>query len=89
VTFDVAGNLLHVHQTSAAVGLDFSRSQRARTDKAHVAAEDVPQLRQFVHRRGPQDAADASDARIVLHGGLRSDSLFGVVDHGNRDPVFD
>ena len=38
---------------------DLARAQRARSDEAHVAAEDVPQLRQLVHRRRAHEAADA------------------------------
>ena len=46
-------------------GLDFARPQRARTDEAHVAAQDVPELRQLVHRGRAHEPADARDARIA------------------------
>src|SRR5262249_10283265 len=39
---------------------------RARADQAHIAAEDVPELRQFVERCLPEDPADASDAWVAL-----------------------
>ena len=35
-------------------------------DQAHVAAHDVPQLRQLVDRQAAEDAAGASDARVAL-----------------------
>ena len=38
------------------------------TDEAHVTAENVPKLWEFVHRRGPQDPPQASHARVVLRG---------------------
>src|SRR5262245_15420729 len=51
VALDVAGNRRHVDVAARAVGFDLSRPQGARTDEAHVAAEDVPELRQLVERR--------------------------------------
>src|SRR3954447_10862644 len=46
---------------------DFARQRRPRPDERHVAADDVEQLRQLVERVAPQELADASDARVVLH----------------------
>ena len=43
----------------------------ARTDEAHLADEDVPELRQLVEATLSQEATDLGDARIVL---LREDS---------------
>ncbi len=40
---------------------------RARADHAHVALEDVEQLRQLVDAGHPDDPADRRDARIGLH----------------------
>ena len=39
--------------------------QRPRADQAHLAAEDVDQLRQLVERAAAQEPADPGDARIV------------------------
>ena len=39
--------------------------ERARADEAHLAAQDVEQLRQLVERRAAQEAADARDPRVV------------------------
>src|SRR3954447_1465962 len=42
------------------------RRHRPRAHQAHVALQDVPELRQLVDARAPEEAADARDARIVL-----------------------
>src|SRR4029453_13591443 len=39
--------------------------QRAGADEAHLAAEDVRELRQLVERELPEQAADAGHARVV------------------------
>ena len=73
---------------------------RTRTDEAHVARKDVPELRQLVERRLPYDAAGAGDAGIVLQllgalpflprhgigGQMRLEALLGVDDHGAQLP---
>src|SRR6185295_13456250 len=46
----VARNLVEAHELAVAADFDFTRPQRPRTDEAHVAGEDVPELRQLVHR---------------------------------------
>ena len=45
---------------------DLFGQHRTRADQAHIAGEDVPQLRQLVERGDAQDAADAGDARVAL-----------------------
>src|SRR4051794_5410525 len=40
------------------------RNQRAGPDKAHVAAENIDQLRQLVERMAAEEAADSGNARI-------------------------
>ena len=55
--------------------------KRARPDKAHVAAEDVPELRQLVHRRRAHEPPDARHARIVFSGLNRARARFGIDDH--------
>ncbi len=42
----------------------------ARTDETHVAAEDVPELGEFVDVPAAEEATDAEEARIVRGGGL-------------------
>jgi hypothetical protein len=60
----------------AVARLYFAGTQGARTDKAHVATKDVPELRQFVHRGRAHQVTDAGDPRVALgrlqrpHGGL-------------------
>ena len=61
--------------------LDLAGPQRAGPDEAHVAAQDVPQLRQLVHRGGAHEAADARDARIALDRLDRPDAGFRVRPH--------
>ena len=46
--------------------LDVSRNFRPRTDKAHVASQNVPKLRQLVQFRAPQDSADSRNARVAF-----------------------
>ena len=48
-----------------AVALDELDLLRPRADEAHVAAEHVPELRQLVEARAPQEAADARHPRVV------------------------
>src|SRR6185312_5309730 len=74
--------------------LDLARRQRqrARADDAHLAAQDVEELRELVEREPPQELAHARHARVVLRleeGALRvvealhvGDALLGVGDHG-------
>ena len=48
------------------VTLDLIRERGAGADEAHVAAHDVPELRQLVERQPPQQPARARDARIAF-----------------------
>src|SRR5688572_674667 len=59
-------------------------SQRAWADEAHVPAEDVPQLRQLVHRRCAQDTSDARNSRIVLPRLDWARKRLGVNDHRSK-----
>ena len=61
--------------------LDLSRPQGPRADEAHVAHEDVPELRQLVHGRRPHQTADACDAGIVLSGLNGPDLCLGIRNH--------
>lgn len=49
-----------------AVALDFFGDDRARADEAHVAADDVPELRQLVKAGLPQKGPELCDARVVF-----------------------
>src|SRR5579862_8960989 len=42
--------------------LDLVAERRARADQRHVAADDVPELRQLVERKPPEQAAGRRDA---------------------------
>ena len=50
---------LHVEAVELAlvVAVDLVAERRPRPDHRHVAADDVPELRQLVEREPPQDAA--------------------------------
>ena len=48
----------------ARVRLDLVAQRRTRPDQAHLAAEDVPELRQLVDRGAAQDPPDARDAAV-------------------------
>lgn len=61
--------------------LDEVRALGARADEAHVAVEDVPDLRQFVEAGGADEGADARDARVVVGRELRAGVLLGVDTH--------
>ena len=61
-----------------AVGVDLAGAQRARADEAHVASQDVHELRQFVHRRGAEQLTHACDPRIVSDGLQGTTFTFGV-----------
>ena len=49
-----------------AVALDFLGDDWAWADEAHVAADDVPELRQLVEAGLPEEGAEFGDARVVL-----------------------
>ena len=49
-----------------AVALDFFGDNRARADEAHVAADDIPELRQLVEAGLTQEGAELGDTRVVL-----------------------
>ena len=68
---DLLGVLLHVLP-----------ALRAGADDAHVALEDVDQLRQLVNAGGADDLADSGDAGVVLAGGAGAPVLLRIHDHG-------
>src|SRR5271166_1297740 len=46
--------------------LDEVRTFRPRSDQAHVAADDIAQLRQFIDAGGAEESSDPDDAGILL-----------------------
>lgn len=61
--------------------LDEVRALGARADEAHVAIEDVPDLRQFVEAGGADEGANTRDARVVVGRELRAGEFLGVDAH--------
>src|SRR3954471_4190598 len=86
VAHAVPGNRIELHQLPIAAHLHLAGPQRPWPDEAHVAGEDIPELRQFVHRRRPHDSADPGDSRIVLRRLHRSRARLGI---GNHRPEFE
>ena len=58
----------HLEPAALALGvaLDLVAERRARPDQAHVAADDVPQLRQLVERGAAQKGTDPRDPAVAL-----------------------
>ena len=54
------------------------RPDRPRADQVHVAADDVPELRDLVELRALQEAADRRVERIARREQARADPLLGV-----------
>ncbi len=81
VALAIARNRLQRHQLPIVGHVDLAGTQRPRPDEAHVADEDVPELRQFVHRRRAQRVPDARDARIALGRLHGAGFAFGILDH--------
>lgn len=46
---------------------DFVIGERARADEAHLAAEDIPELGEFVDAGAPDEFAERGDARVLRH----------------------
>src|SRR3954454_24737683 len=60
--------------------IDVLRTLGPGPDDAHLAAEDVPKLRNLVPAGSPEDATDSRDARVAS-GGIHGHSGLGVRDH--------
>src|SRR5262249_21444610 len=65
VPLKVSGDLFDRNYFSSVVYLYFMRHESARFNETHITMEDVPELRQFVHRRRTQHAAYFRNAGIV------------------------
>src|SRR5439155_21293584 len=61
--------------------VDLVAEGRARADQAHVAADDVPELRQLVERETAQETAGASDPWVASVDRVASALPLGVDDH--------
>ncbi len=75
VSFGVFGHVLQIlcHQYGAL---------RTRPDKAHFAAQDIDQLRQFVQRRFAQQPSEAQNPPITLLRQHRTGIGLGAAHHG-------
>lgn len=60
---------------------DEERPFRAGTDEAHVAVEDVEDLRQFVQASGADEFADFGNARVVFRRQLGTGIFFCIDPH--------
>lgn len=63
---------------------DEERPFRSGTDEAHVAVEDVEDLRQFVQASGADEFADFGNARVVFRRQLRAGIFFRIDAHGTE-----
>lgn len=63
---------------------DEERPFRSGTDEAHVAVEDVEDLRQFVQAGGADEFADFGNARIVFRRQLGTGIFFRIDAHGTE-----
>src|SRR5437762_2500379 len=61
---------------------DVLRHLGPRAHDAHLARQDVDELRQFVEVEAPYDPAHPRDARVVVRGGDHAAPLLSVDDHG-------
>ena len=59
--------------------VDLGLDRRARPDDRHVAAQDVPEVRQLVERVAAQDRAGARDARVARGDGQARAGELGAV----------
>src|SRR6185436_13286939 len=71
----------HVLRETVPELLDEVRTLRPRTHNRHIAAEHVPELREFVDVRPPQEPAERGHTGIVWHRPYRSAILLGIVVH--------
>src|SRR5262249_25582319 len=55
---------------------------RTRADQAHVAAQDIDELGQFIQMTEAQEPAQPRDARVSGKGPARAGRCFAIMDHG-------
>ena len=63
---------------------DEERPFWSRTDEAHIAVEDVEDLRQFVQAGGTDEFTDFGNARVVLRRQLGTGIFFRIDAHGTE-----
>ena len=56
----------------------------ARTHKAHIALEDIPELRKLIKTRSPQVVSDPGAPWIIRDGPDRAQVPFGLLQHGSE-----
>src|SRR5215510_16559250 len=61
--------------------LDEERAFGARPDEAHLAAQDIDELRNLVQAGFANESADTGDARVAVLRPLRPAVFFGVLQH--------
>src|SRR3954454_24395589 len=76
-----AGLDVEASPLSRRVLLDLVRERGARADEAHVAADDIPQLRDLVERQSPQHTTDPRDAWIALVHRVAGSFTLGADSH--------
>lgn len=77
----------NVMAEEVAVHLTLVQHDGARADNAHVAKEDVEELREFIEAEAAQESSDTGDARVVLEllvGGPLAGSLGVGVEIGTQ-----
>src|SRR5262245_48739237 len=80
----VAGNAVQRNDTSITTGENFSDAQCPGADKAHITAQDVPELWEFIQRGCAQPFSDPRNT-CVLSGCLAWPMLLvGVGHHGAK-----
>jgi hypothetical protein len=60
------------------------RTFRSRSDKTHVAAQDIPELRKFVQSEAAKVVAGSRAARIVRHGPNCTQVALGIFAHASE-----
>src|SRR5712691_5449995 len=67
--------------------LPFPGPLRPRTHQRHVASEHVPELRELIYPKAPQDVPETRDSWILIRRDLNEGPiLFGAVPHGPEFP---
>ena len=76
-----AGRDVETPRLMGRVLVDLIAQRRPGADEAHLADEDVPELRQLVDRRLAQQLTDLQDARVAGVDGEARALRLGVHDH--------
>src|SRR5262245_27018138 len=87
VPLEIPRDLLDRNRFSGVAYLYLVRHKSARTHEAHITAEDVPKLGQFVHCSRTQDATDFRNTGIVRRRLLWPEFLVCIGNHRSKLPV--